>query len=313
MNTVYDLSQVDKCGYTIINGESLEVLRNLPSNLVQVCITSPPYFWQRDYGDVNQIGMEKTPGKYIRNLMSIFDEVWRVLKDDGTLYVNIDDIYKHGKVPGKVPIKSYIGILPMFELAMLRKRWIFRNRIIWHKKNGLPESVKDRFVKRHEPFYMFVKQRYYMHNPQYQRAASIPSIRERTHHKYSDIKRPAKTSCQSIQGVGEQKSIWTTDNNGNPLSRMGDVISAAIGTDKHASTHMAPFPQSIINTLIDASSRPGDIILDCFCGSGTTGIVALERERRFIGIELVEQSYTLANQNCSDKVGLFNTNPRKGT
>ena len=174
-------------GVTIYQGDCLSVLRTLPVNSVNCCVTSPPYYGLRDYGVEGQIGLEEHPGEYVARLVDVFREVRRVLRDDGTLWLNLGDSYaanrsyqvsstkggpKHGPgqsvggagsvVPGGLKGKDLIGIPWRVALALQADGWYLRQDIIWHKPNPMPESVKDRCTKAHEYLFMLTKNaRYY--------------------------------------------------------------------------------------------------------------------------------------------------------
>lgn len=145
-----------KNGLWHLYGDSREVIKQIPDKSVHVAVTSPAYYKLRDYGHKNQIGWEKTPKAYIQNLMIVFAEVYRVLRDDGVLWVNIDDTYNKNK--------SLYGIPSLFEIAMREFGWIHRKTIIWYKRNAMAESVTDRCTHKHEYVYMFVKKQKYFYD-----------------------------------------------------------------------------------------------------------------------------------------------------
>ena len=253
---------------TILYGDCRETLKNLTNSSVQMCVTSPPYYGLRDYGgEKNQIGQEQTPEEFIDELVKVFREVRRTLKDDGTLWVNIGDSYYNyrpskGKSYPKQTVsktkqdlpdysskrnnklsnlkeKDLIGIPWMLAFALRADGWYLRQDIIWHKPNPMPESVKDRCTKSHEYIFLLSKnQNYYF---------DVDAIKEPTRRK---------------------RSVWSVTN--KPY--------------KHA--HFATFPPDLIIPPILAGSKKGDIVLDPFMGSGTTGMVAKEHGRYFIGCEL---------------------------
>ena len=147
----------------IYNEDCLETMAKMPNNFIQSIITSPPYYNLRDYGNEKQIGIEKDYNKYLQNLMNIFNECKRVLKDDGICFVNIGDTYINN---------SLIGIPDRFKILMIDSGWICRNDIIWHKPNAIPQSVKNRFSNDYERFLMFTKNKYYKFNTQYEERKS---------------------------------------------------------------------------------------------------------------------------------------------
>ena len=139
----------------IICGDARDILPTLPSGTVQCCVTSPPYYRLRDYGMENQIGLEDSPSAYIASIMPIFNEIWRVLRDDGTLWLNLGDTYIN---------KSLAGIPWSVALALQARGWLLRSDIIWHKPNPMPESVKDRPTRAHEYLFLLSKRGQYYYD-----------------------------------------------------------------------------------------------------------------------------------------------------
>ena len=236
-------------------------MRVLDDNCVDCCVTSPPYFNLRDYGHKDQIGQEETPAVYIENLVSVFREVRRVLKNDGVLWINIGDSYNSkqprtesrdgfhdgrknrgerlgaGGVAGLKP-KDLIGIPWMLAFALRSDGWFLRQDIIWERPNAMPESVKDRCTKSHEYVFLLSKsERYYFNSA---------AIRGKTSNK---------------------RSVWK------------------VSTTPYREAHFAAFPKELIRPCIRAS-RPGGVVLDPFAGSGTTAAVAIEEGRGAILCEL---------------------------
>jgi DNA modification methylase len=247
-------------------------LKELPSNHVQCIVTSPPYWGLRDYDNDEQLGQEDTPEKFVSNLSDIFEEGMRVLRDDGTAWVNIGDTYfgaKGGawvgensitteetgseyrikkKAPPKhkyLKIKDLAGVPWKFAIEMQKRGWYLRQDIIWHKPVPMPESVNDRLQKSHEHIFLFSKK------PKY----------------YFDAMAIAKPSID-----------------GDRLVRLQDVWT--IPTSNYQGAHFAVFPQKLPELCIKAGTKEGDIVLDPFMGSGTTAYVAQRLSRKWIGIEL---------------------------
>lgn len=289
----------------ILCGDALDKLRTLDSQSVQTCVTSPPYFALRDYGIDGQIGLEETPKEYIDKLVEVFREVKRVLRPDGTLWLNIADSYagstKAGKwregsaradgsvrgdgqsrrnrngigaVEGCKP-KDLIGIPWMLAFALRADGWYLRQDIIWNKPNAMPESVRDRCTKSHEHIFLLTKQpRYYF--------------------DYEAIKEPAamKGNSKSFRGGGRSfynSAEATRESHGNMKNETGtrnkrDVWTIATHPFKEA--HFATFPEKLVEPCILAGCPEGGTVLDPFTGSGTTGVVAKKHGRNFIGIEL---------------------------
>ena len=286
-------------------GDAVEVLKTLPPNSVTMCVTSPPYYGLRDYGEEKQIGVEQTPDEYIDRLVKVFDEVYRVLAKDGTLWLNIGDSYagsgkgpmtlqKNTKnqcvfnsgsriyeVPKKwdgIKPKDLIGIPWMLAFALRSKGWYLRSDIIWHKKNCLPESAKDRPTKCYEHIFLLAKSRNYYFD---YRAIQEP-IKEVTRERYkrgvSD-----KNKYAGSQGITRARENSLTLN--NQFRRKRDVWEVSTNTYRMGE-HFAMFHEKLIEPCILAGSKIGGVVLDPFFGSGTTGAVAKRYGREFIGIDL---------------------------
>ncbi len=284
----------------LIQGDALEQLKLLPDKSVQCCVTSPPYYGLRDYGIDGQIGLEQTPKEYIDRLMAVFREVKRVLRDDGTCWVNIGDSYagsgcgtndyrteasrsinksdkmftKHPPqqkdLPGCKP-KDLIGIPWMFAFAMRDDGWYLRSEIIWAKKNSMTESVKDRPTQSHEKVFLLTKKRFYYYD-------------------YEAVKTITKGSAHDKQARVARKRFPTDKVNGirkegyYPKANLRNVWHVA--TKPYKEAHFATYPPELITPCILAGSKAGDTVLDPFNGAGTTGLVALQNGRSYIGIDL---------------------------
>ena len=288
----------------ILCGDAAQILKTLPQKSVNMCVTSPPYYGLRDYGEQEQIGIEKTPQEYIARLVEVFDEVHRVLADDGTLWLNIGDcyagsgkgpmtIFQNGKnkdvfdmknriyeVPKKwsgIKPKDLIGIPWMLAFALRERGWYLRSEIIWHKKNCLPESAKDRPTKCHENIFLLSKSRQYY----YDYKAIQEPIKEVSRERYKrgtsankyvgqqGIMRARKDSLDFDQQFRRKRDVWEVSTNSYKMDE-----------------HFAMFPEKLIEPCILAGSKVGGIVLDPFFGSGTTGAVAKRFGRDFIGIDL---------------------------
>ena len=247
-------------GSLILEGDCTVALRCLPSDSIQCCITSPPYWSLRDYNIQGQIGLEDTVYQYINRLVAVFAEVKRVLKPDGVLWLNIGDSYTSGgrtwRAPDKknpvrtmtvrpdtpegLKSKDLIGVPWRLAPALQQDGWYLRSDIIWEKPNAMPESVKDRPTRCHEYVFLLSKS-------------------ERYYYDYRAIR----------ESNGRNKrSVWS------------------INTQGFSGAHFATFPPMLIQPCILAGSRPGDYVLDPFFGSGTVGIVAQDLGRQYVGIEL---------------------------
>ena len=296
---------------TILYGDCRETLKNVTNSSVQMCVTSPPYYGLRDYGgEKNQIGQEQTPEQFIDELVKVFREVKRTLKDDGTLWLNIGDSYYNyrpskGKSYPKQTVsktkqdlpdysskrnnklsnlkeKDLIGIPWMLAFALRADGWYLRQDIIWHKPNPMPESVKDRCTKSHEYIFLLSKnKKYYYDNEAIKEPVKQDwGTRNRANGKYHN-------SGSGLQPHSGLTKSYTTKNKRS-------VWSITNKPYKHA--HFATFPPDLIVPPILAGSKKGDIVLDPFMGSGTTGMVAKEHGRYFIGCELHDDYSELIRQ-----------------
>ncbi len=289
----------------ILCGDAAEMLKTLPQECVNMCVTSPPYYGLRDYGESGQIGIEQTPDEYIARLVKVFDEVYRVLKKDGTLWLNIGDSYAgSGKGPmtltqgGKnedvfnmqnrvyeVP-KSWSGIKPkdligipwMLAFALRERGWYLRSDIIWYKTNCLPESAKDRPTKTYEHIFLLAKSRQYYFDFKAIQEPIKDVSRERYKHG-----RSANSKYVGQQGITQVRGDFSDFD--QQFRRKRDVWEVSTNTYK-MDEHFAMFPERLIEPCILAGSKVGGIVLDPFFGSGTTGAVAKRFGREFIGIDL---------------------------
>ena len=290
--------------FTLLVGDALERLRELPDDSVQTCVTSPPYWGLRDYGVEGQIGLESTPDEYVARLVRVFEEVRRVLKPDGTLWLNLGDSYandgkwggstggKHagglhgntnagrGKKTTGLPPKNLIGIPWRVAFALQAAGWTLRQDIVWHKPNPMPAPVTDRCVSAHEYLFLLSKS-------------------ERYHFDHVAIREPA-TGRSSGNGFDRAERV-SLGGRGDPTPFEGVELRNkrsvwTVGTSPYRGAHFATFPPQLIEPCVLAGSRPGDIVLDPFAGTGTTGIVALKEGRRFVGVELNPAYAEMAEQ-----------------
>lgn len=300
----------------ILVGDALEVMRGLPAERFQTCVTSPPYFGLRDYGVAGQIGLEETPDAYVARLVEVFREVRRLLRDDGTLWLNIGDTYAmttrgrgglslskafHGTaerggkgVPGQrladrravIPSgckpKDLLMIPAMVALALRADGWWLRSEIVWHKPNPMPESIRDRPTQAHEKVFLLTKSaRYY-----YDADAIAEPFETDPKERYEQRAR--------ITGRGDQGFAGSRGNDRDrsggfpaPSSGMRNARNVwRIATRPSGVAHFATMPPDLVERCVKAGSRPGDAVLDPFFGAGTTGAVAQRLGRSCTGIEL---------------------------
>lgn len=296
----------------ILTGDALEQLRKLPPESVHTCVTSPPYYNLRDYGAAGQIGNEASVEEYLQSLVSVFREVRRVLRSDGTLWVNMGDSYAgsgkgrmadgthYDKKPSKsgnyggtrnghlkktvaagCKPKDLIGVPWQLAFALRADGWYLRQDIIWSKTNCMPESVRDRCTKSHEYIFLLSKsERYYFD------AAAI-----------SEPVTSTKGNARTFRGGGAYTGGRSHDNSaqvereshGNRENQTGrrnkrDVWT--VSTNGFRGAHFAVFPEKLIEPCILAGCPEGGTVLDPFAGSGTTGVVAKRLGRDFIGCEI---------------------------
>lgn len=253
----------------------------------QMCVTSPPYFGLRDYGHDEQIGLEQTPEQYIAAMVEVFRCVRDVLADDGTLWLNIGDSYGGGK--------QLLGIPWRVALALQADGWVLRQDIIWHKPNPMPESVRDRCTKAHEYIFLLSKsERYFFHSEAMKEASVDPKGSAKRYEAPFWQNGKHQTGGYSANGAKHTAGIKSFDGTRNRRS----VWSVA--TRPYKGAHFAIFPPALIEPCILAGSRPGDIVLDPFMGSGTTAAVSVQHGRQYIGCELNPEYGPLQEQRIKE-------------
>jgi len=302
--------------YTILLGDCIASMRGLPDQSVHTCVTSPPYFGLRDYGVEGQIGLEATPDAFVARLVEVFREVRRVLRDDGTLWLNLGDSYaaargvthqpaetlaggKSGKAADGANVnrdrhdgynptrnapaiglkhKDLIGIPWRVAFALQADGWYLRQDIIWHKPNPMPESVRDRCTKAHEYLFLLSKlDRYYF---------DAEAIKEQSIHAGRVVKATGADSKNANAGFGsDTKGGFTTND-----TLVGETRNRrsvwTVTTKPYAGAHFATFPPDLIEPCILAGCPAGGTVLDPFGGSGTTAGVAVKHGRKAILCEL---------------------------
>ena len=301
-------------------GDSLQVLKALPENSVDCCVTSPPYYGLRDYGADGQIGREDTPEEYIARLVSVFHEVKRVLSPQGTCWLTIADTYcgtgskaghtdpknpkgRNGqqvavnrRAPGCKP-KDLIGIPWLLALALRSDGWYLRSSIIWHKANPMPESTRDRPSRCYEYVFLLTKSKKYYYDWKTvaepiapTTAARLKSGRSENHKYVAGI--PGQDKDQKINRPRERGAY--TDAVISPVRNRRDVWQ--INTVPYRGGHFAAYPPKLAETCILAGCPVGGVVLDPFLGSGTTAAVAKALNRRYVGIELNPEYCALAKK-----------------
>lgn len=278
---------------TILIGDCRKLLPGIPDGSVNCCVTSPPYWGLRDYGHSDQIGLERTPEEYVSGMVAVFREVRRILRDDGTLWLNLGDTYNAyngGAGPGSTMSKNQtearpklstgyglqcktlkpkdlVGIPWRVALALQADGWYLRSDIIWHKPNPMPESVVDRPTKSHEYIFLLAKSERYHYD--------ADAIREAA--EYAGQMRGGSTNRYEQNSAGMDCKVYDTRNKRS-------VWTVAVRPYKKA--HFATYPAELIEPCILAGCREGGTVLDPFTGSGTTAEVAQRLGCHFIGCEL---------------------------
>lgn len=342
--------------YRLCNGNAFDVLKTFPSESVDCCVTSPPYFGLRDYGtatwvggDPNcphfrqskfnadcstghkaqgdsssavgdsiyksvcplcgavrvdeQIGLEETPEEYVSRLVEVFHEVKRVLKNDGTLWLNLGDSY-WSSAEGKSEIyksKDLIGIPWMVAFALRNDGWYLRQDIVWSKPNSMPESVKDRCTRSHEYIFLLSKSEKYRFDYEsiMEDATTEPTVRDKHAEGYqADYAKGQRFSPGAREygkdGKRNKRDVWTVP------------VSGGFTDEKGA--HYATFSEKLIKPCITAGCRAGGIVLDPFSGTGTTGVTALKLGRRYVGIDLNEKYIDMSHKrlkSIADQENMF--------
>jgi len=306
---------------TILVGDVRERLRELPDGSVQCCVTSPPYWGLRDYGQDAQIGLEQTPDAFVAELVSVFRAVKRVLRDDGTLWLNLGDSYsgsgkgpagnlgaihdernmeqKHSAiVPDGLKPKDLIGIPWRVAFALQADGWYLRQDIIWHKPNPMPESVTDRCTKAHEYVFLLSKSAQYFYDA---KAISEPSIHA------GDIKTNNKGKNAKMGDFGATRGGFLKDGG----VTVGDTRNRrsvwTITTKPFSGAHFAVMPPDLADLCIKAGSKEGDTVLDPFGGAGTTALVANGLNRNAILCELNPEYVQIANDRIKETDQMFTT------
>lgn len=298
----------------IYQGNCKDVLKELDSNSINCVVTSPPYWGLRDYGVDDQLGLEKTPEEYVKKLVEIFQEVKRVLRKDGTVWLNLGDSYTNNSIPGggdptikkrnigntkykptivpELKPKNLIGIPWRVAFALQADGWYLRSDIIWHKPNPMPESVTDRPTKSHEYIFLLSKSAkyYYDANAIAEKTITKDNLsRDRDNSKLNNT--PGRSRMAGLKTNDYEKrnkrSVWT------------------VNTKPFSEAHFAVFPGKLIEDCIKAGCPVGGIVLDPFIGSGTTAIVTRKQDKNYIGIELKKEYVKMAQNRISKELGLF--------
>ena len=306
----------------IIISDVRTALDKIKEASVQTCITSPPYWGLRDYGNEGQLGLESSPQEFVQNLCQVFDKVWQVMKDDGTLWLNLGDSYSSMRDSKTVPDtlrgdnygtavktaanrnplnlrltglkhKDLVGIPWRVAFALQERGWYLRQDIIWAKPNPMPESVTDRCTKSHEYLFLLTKSsKYYFDNQAIKEDGVIPAGTkgakgsvERQNEKGVNARPP---EYKIYDGKRNKRDVWT------------------VNTKPFKGAHFAVMPEKLVEPCILAGSKEGDTVLDPFTGSGTVAVVALRHRRNFVGVELNAEYAAIAEKRIIENNPLFN-------
>lgn len=307
--------------WEVREGNCLDLLAAMPDESVQTCVTSPPYWGLRDYGEDGQLGLEPTPEAYVKNMVAVFRGVRRVLRNDGTLWLNLGDSYmgggggnygtgistasNHGQHLTNVrnrqsfieatglKAKDLVGIPWRVALALQADGWYLRSDIIWHKPNPMPESVTDRPTKSHEYVFLLTKQPKYYYDAEAIREDGV--IPAGTKAAKGSAERAAQPGVNSrppeykvYSGKRNKRTVWK------------------VKTRPFAGAHFAVFPPELVEPCVLAGSPVGGTVLDPFSGAGTTGMVALRNSRSYIGLELNPEYAALSRERIRDDAPLLN-------
>lgn len=274
---------------TIYNEPCLDTLKKMPDNFLDCVITSPPYWMLRDYGCEGQWGREATFQQYLEHLWEMMDEVYRVLKSDGSCWINLGDTYGSNKCLLLLPHRFAIGCI--------NRGWKMRNDCIWAKRNGMPESVTDRFSKKHEYFFFMVKSDKYFFD--------LDIIRDRySESSVQRLEQNVEGQIGSDRGYGGKKSNGNMKAVGN-LERGKNPGSVSdfwnIPTKPYFEKHYASYNDVLLLKPVLAGCPEGGIIYDAFMGTGSTAEVAIRANRKFIGSEISEEYIKI----CKKRLELF--------
>ena len=297
-----------------------ESLRGMQAQSVNTCVTSPPYWGLRDYGEDGQLGLEPTPEEYVASMVEVFREVKRVLREDGTLWLNLGDSYakSESNIGAKIKIqhglkpKDLVGIPWRVAFALQADGWYLRSDIIWHKPNPMPESVTDRPTKAHEYIFLLSKsQRYYYdHEAVKEEAVNKGKIVQCGLNSRANVDRvPGESLKQDL--VGNRRYAGFNERWANkPVEGRSKRTVWTVATRPFTEAHFATFPPDLIRPCVLAGSPKGGIVLDPFGGSGTTTLVASQEGRDSVYIDLSEEYMDIALRRCGfvgDKLFDVNT------
>ncbi len=323
--------------WQILQGDCIERMRSLPDQSVNCIVTSPPYWGLRDYGVDGQIGLEESPQVYCDRMVSVFREALRVLRDDGTLWMNLGDTYNGGgsgardparwpkqsrndHLPERRPVheglkhKDMVGIPWRVAFALQADGWYLRSDIIWHKPTPMPESIKDRPTKAHEYVFLMAKSEQYWYDADAIKEPGSPN----THARGNGVNPKSKSPSGWDKGPGGHRNKTGR----YPKSKQNESFSGAVNkvvefrnkrtvwtiqSTPFPEAHFATFPEALVEPCIKAGCPEGGVVLDPFSGAGTTGVVAGKLGRNYIGIELNPEYVEMSRKRIGESMPMFNS------
>lgn len=284
----------------IYHGDCIELASQLPDSSIDCVVTSPPYYFLRDYGVDGQIGLENDLSEYIDKLVELFYTLLPKLKDTATVFINIDDTFNNSKanfpteskksLQSRFKAKSMM-LIPYIFAEKLCKYYALRNIIIWHKLAAFPRESRGRFMNDFEPILFFVKDadKYYFKQQYTQYKTVHRNTRDYSNSKY----------VNNLSGG----DITKKDFFANEGALMRTVWS--LGNENMNEKHFAPYPKKLVARMLKSGCPAGGVVLDPFMGSGTTAIVAKQLQINYIGFELNPDYINIANKRLLNETGLF--------
>lgn len=261
---------------SILHGDARVVLSELPDASIHCVVTSPPYYLQRDYSTPLQIGNESSPEDYVESLLLVFEQCQRILRPDGTLWLNLGDKYEEGEL---------LGMPWRVAFALKGQGWILRSDIIWYKPNAMPASVRNRPTTDHEYVFFFVKEHDYYYDIDAIREPHVtftPRSRMRGGRNHFDKQNGTPEQGKNVGNPNLHDGRW--DQAFHPKGRNRRTVWE-IPLSKSRDAHFAVFPEKLVELCVLAGCPEGGIVLDPFIGSGTTAVVAQRLGRKYVGID----------------------------
>jgi DNA modification methylase len=292
--------------WRVLEGDCRAMLATLPAESVQTCVTSPPYWGLRDYGHAGQLGLEKTPEEYVARMVEVFREVRRVLRPDGTLWLNLGDTYGADKQLSGIPWRV--------AFALQSDGWVLRCDVVWHKPNAMPDAADDRPTRDHESLFLFARADRYVYDADAIREPlSEVSLSQIEYYRRNGARTDARSKPLDASR-GDVDGPLGKKGRGARGAAMADLAGRnrravwTIPVRRFSGAHFAVMPWDLVEPCVLAGSRPGDTVLDPFTGSGTVGMVARRHGRSFVGVELNPEYAEMARARITGDMPLFNTN-----